>query len=50
MDQAYFTDLQEALLYVFWPVIVWLVVLVITGGVFAALLSFAMEIFANRSQ
>jgi hypothetical protein len=48
MDQALFIDVQEALLYVFWPLLAWTCVFIVAGGVFAGLLAFAMELGATR--
>ena len=45
-----FIDLQEALLYVFYPVLVIFLALVIAGGVLSALLMFFGEYFTPRSQ
>jgi hypothetical protein len=50
MGQELFTELQEALVYVFWPIVVWFTVMVVTGGVFGSLISFAMDIFSTREQ
>ena len=49
MDQQLFFDLQEALLTVFYPILVWFCVLVVAGGVFAGILAFAMELASSRS-
>jgi len=48
MDQQCFYDLQEALITVFYPILVWFFGLVVAGGVFAGLLAFAMEFASSR--
>ena len=48
MDQALFIDVQEALLYVFWPLLAWTCVFIVAGGVFGGILAFAMELNATR--
>jgi hypothetical protein len=48
MTQQIFYDVQEALLWVFWPLLGWTCVFIVAGGVFAGLLAFAMEMGATR--
>jgi len=44
MDQQLFYDVQEALLYVLWPLLAWFCVLVVAGGVFAGLMAATLAI------
>jgi len=52
MDQQLWYDVQEALLFVLWPVLSWFCVLVVAGGVFAGIMAvaFAMGLGANSNQ
>lgn len=50
MSPADFADLQEALLYVFAPVLVVLCGLAFTGGLLAAIVSITMQILTAKKR
>lgn len=50
MSSSEFVDLQEALLYVFWPILVVMAGLTFSGGLLAAVISVALQIVNARGR